>query len=443
MNLAQLRAKLNETRDAARAILTASEEGNGRDLTSEESTAFEGHMAEIERLEASIARIVRLDDADTRAAAVKPAAARGVAPAAAGSAPRSGGDPAVREFESLGHFVAAVRFNPNDSRLAAQWNDDVNQAGVDFDPISGEMRMDTGATGGFAIPPQFREKLLEIDVPGTVPIRSGAMIIGPDGDAPDAGMTMPSLDQTGNAAGHQFGGVTVSWIAEGAQKPLTDLKLSQVTVDTYEAAGYIIVTDKLLRNWKGADPMIRKQFRNALLEAGSYANLRGDGTGKPTGIIGHASTIVVQRTTANMVKYVDLVAMVAKHRLGGKSFWLMPQSALPQIMTLQDPSGRYIYVANAHDGFDGLLLGYPIKWNPTSPALGTSGDVMLIDPAYYIIKDGSGPFIAASEHVLFTTNKTVIKAFWNEGGKPQLTAPIYDAGGYQISPFVQLGPPAA
>ena len=80
-----------------------------------------------------------------------------------------------------------------------------------------------------------------------------------------------------------------------------------------------------------------------------------------------------------------------------------------------------------------------MKWSPLSPALGSVGDVALIDAEHYLIKDGSGPFVAASEHVLFTQNKTVIKAFWNVGGKPWLTAPHYDEGGYQTSPFVVLG----
>lgn len=453
MTLAQLRAAALAERTAARALLAAAQGDNGRTLTVEETAAFDAHMEAVAAAEANIARIVALDESEARAAQPVPAAARGASPQIV----RAGGEVAVREFESLGHMVAAVRFNPNDSRLqfdqnaGAQANAamegmsmEQRAAHMGVDPVMyAEMRMDNGAAGGFAIPPQFRAQLLELPTYSEAPIRAGAMVIDADPNSPDAGITMPAIDQSGNAAGHVFGGITVGWVAEGGQKPLTDMLLKDVTVDTHEAAGYMVVTDKLLRNWQGADATLRRQFRAALLQSGEYAFLRGDGVTKPKGIIGDPATMVVARQTALKVTYTDLVNMVARLlNMAAGAFWLMPQAVLPQIANLKDEAGNLIWQANARDGFAGTLLGYPVKWSPFNPALGTSGDVMLIDPAHYIIKDGSGPFIAASEHVLFTQNKTVIKAFWNVGGQPWLTAPHRDEGGYEVSPFVQLGPVA-
>ena len=448
MNLEQLRARIKAAREEARALLASASPETG--MTAEQTTAFEALMAEVDTLEANVAAITRLDEADARAAVIVPAAARGGQP----QAPiRAGGDPAVRSFENLGQFMAAVRFAPNDPRLSSLYSEDAGaqaegnmtreqraaMLGVTTDALA-ELRMDTGSAGGFAIPPDFRSQLMELPVYGEAPIRAGATVIGADPAHPDAGVTMPALDQSGNGVGHVFGGVTVGWVNEGGQKPLTDLALKEVTVDTHEVAGYMIVTDKLLRNWNGADPLIRKQFRAALLQSGEYAFLRGDGVGKPTGIIGHPGTYVVPRTAAGQVTYRDLLAMVARQlTIGGSAFWQMPRSVLPQIALLKDDLGNFIWKESARDGFAGTLLGYPVKWSPLSPALGQVGDVALIDAEHYLIKDGSGPFVAASEHVLFTQNKTVIKAFWNVGGKPWLTAPHYDQSGYQTSPFVVLG----
>lgn len=440
MNLAQLRAAALARREEARALLVAATADGGRDLNETETAAFDSAMADVTRIEANIARVTSLDAADARASTILPAAARGQGPS---DVVHAQGEPAKREFENLGHFMRAVRFNPNDERLADLYNDEAGAAAAaSMTPEQrAEMRMDVGASGGFAIPPAFRETLLEITLPGESPIRSGATVIAPDAAHPDAGITMPVIDQTGTADGHQFGGVTVGWVEEGGQKPLTDMELGQVTVETHEVAGYMIVTDKLLRNWQGADPLIRRQFRNAMLQSGEYAFLRGNGTGKPQGIIGHGSTIIVNRETVGTVTIRDLVSMVAR-LIGTDGVWLMPKSVLPAIAMLKDDNGNFIWLANARDGFAGTLLGFPVKWSAISPALGTSGDIMLVDASYYLIKDGSGPFVAASEHVLFTQNKTVIKAFWNVGGKPWLTAPHADAGGYLLSPFVQLGPKA-
>ena len=76
------------------------------------------------------------------------------------------------------------------------------------------------------------------------------------------------------------------------------------------------------------------------------------------------------------------------------------------------------------------------------PQLGARGDLALVDLSYYLIKDGSGPFIASSEHVHFTTNKTVIKAFWNVDGAPWLNTPIVQENGDTQSPFVVLDVPS-
>ena len=47
----------------------------------------------------------------------------------------------------------------------------------------------------------------------------------PAGSPPDAGITMPALDQSGTNPGNVFGGMTFSWIEEGGEKPETDAEL--------------------------------------------------------------------------------------------------------------------------------------------------------------------------------------------------------------------------
>jgi HK97 family phage major capsid protein len=88
----------------------------------------------------------------------------------------------------------------------------------------------------------------------------------------------------------------------------------------------------------------------------------------------------------------------------------------------------------------GTLMGIPVLINERSVALGTLGDIMLVDLSYYLIKDGSGPFVATSPHVHFTTNRTVIKIFWNVDGQPWLSGPIPLEGtpANTVSPFIVL-----
>jgi HK97 family phage major capsid protein len=116
---------------------------------------------------------------------------------------------------------------------------------------------------------------------------------------------------------------------------------------------------------------------------------------------------------------------------------------MPEISTMTDGNGRYIFInGDASKGIPATLSGYPLKYTCKTPVLGTMGDLMLVDLRYYLVKDGSGPFVAASEHVHFVNNKTVIKCFWNVDGKGWLASPLtLEDGVTKVSPFVVLDVP--
>ncbi len=444
--LKALREKRAAAVAAMRAIIDAAAAAGRDDLNAEEQAAYDAKKAEADNATTAISRLEELTAAEASLAEVIPAAARnqGTEPAAgagAGAGARHApGDPAVKEFESFGQFLSAVRFNPNDQRLATLFDGSVG-AGASEDGVRAEMRMDTGEQGGFMVPAQFRSTLLKID-PQTSLVRSRATVI-PAGTPPDASITIPALDQDGGTPGAMFGGVEVQWIAEGQEKPATDAKLKEIKLEPHEVAGTITVTDKLLRNWQAAGPFLENLLRGAVTQSEDYAFTQGDGVGKPYGARNSSAAYHVNRTTAGAVTYLDLVFMVARILMrGGSPVWSMSQSVMPSLFTLQDPDGRYIFVPGAASGIGATLLGYPIIWNNRQPGVGTEGDVMLSDFSYYLIKDGSGPFVASSEHVLFKQNKTVIKIFWNVDGAPWLAEPFQEENGYEVSPFVVLDDPA-
>ncbi|HET7255571.1 MAG TPA: phage major capsid protein [Xanthobacteraceae bacterium] len=414
-----------------RGIIDAAE-GEDRDLTAEEQSTYDAKKAELDALDKRIARFTSVSEAEAAGATVVPAAARSAAP---GAPP---GPHAATEFANLGEFMHAVRFNRDDARL--NWVE--NAAAPEGGEIGAEMRMDNDTQGGFMIPPQLRSTILSV-APQDALVRPRANVI-PAGSPPDAGITMPALDQSGANPSNMFGGVEVQWIGEGEEKPETDAALKSVTLTPHEVAGTITVTDKLLRNWQAASSFLENLLRGAVNQAEDYAFLRGTGVNQPLGVLNAGATKYINRAVANQVAYADLVDMVARllMRGGTSPVWSIPQAALPQLAKMTDPEGHYIWVPNARDGFAGTLLGYPVRWNNRAPLLGSKGDIILADWSYYLIKDGSGPFVAASEHVKFTQNKTVVKIFWNVDGAPWLQAPIKEENGWEVSPFVGLDVPA-
>jgi HK97 family phage major capsid protein len=432
--LAALRQRRVDIHDKMAAIINTAETED-RDLSDEEAAEFDKLKAEKGALDK---RIERGDDLEASTALldrVVPAASRN------GGIERAGGPEAAREFESFADFLSAVRFRPNDPRLAYTDNP------AAFDPATGELRaefrVDNGPSGGFMIPNQLRDTIMRVD-PQDALVRPRAEVI-PAGDPPDSSVTMGALDQTGSNPGNMFGGMTMTWIGEGDDKPETDAKLREITLTPHEIAGTAVITDKMLRNWQASRTFIESLMRGAVNAAEDYAFLRGSGTAQPLGVVNAGATKWINRATANHVAYADLVGMVARLLMRGNAqtaVWSIPQAAMVDITTMTDPEGHYIWQPNARDGMAGTLLGYPVRWNNRAPALGSKGDIILADWSYYLIKDGSGPYVAMSEHVLFRQNKTVFKVFWNVDGSPWLTAPIKEENGYDVSPFVGLDVPA-
>ena len=347
-------------------------------------------------------------------------------------------------FKNFGEFLHAVRYGDSKGRLANMGANDgggiaVPEAFRDQLLIrpKNEWSAGVGSEGGIMIPGQMRTDILMAQPEMSI-VRPRATVIEP-GDPPDAEVTIPALNQGSNGV---FGGVQVYWIGEGDTKPETDGKLQEIKLTPQEVAAHTIVTDKLLRNWTAASTFISTILRKAIVNAEDVAFLRGNGVAKPMGVINSSGAIIVARGTANQINYADVVSMMAAlmQESVSNAVWIISQSAMPEIITLQDALGNYIFIqGDATKGIPATLCGIPVKFTGKTVALGAKGDIMLVDLTYYLIKDGSGPFVAASEHVLFRQNKTVIKIFWNTDGQGWVKDPLLlEDGTTTVSPFVIL-----
>ncbi|MCJ8015234.1 phage major capsid protein [Paenibacillus sp. KQZ6P-2] len=405
-NLIELRKKLAAKKDEMRALITTAQTEK-RGFTEEEESKFSGMENEARAMEDEI----KLEER-----------AQQLAMSSAGTKRTPDDLQHESEFRSFGDMIKTYRENPHDERLKEYR----------------EMAMSNNTTGGIFVPPQFSAQLFEV-TPETAIVRPRALVIPADENSPDASITFPALDQ--GAGSNMYGGVEVNWIGEGDDKPETSAKFKDLNLTPHEVAGHIVVTDKLLRNSSAINTIVTRLFRGAISAAEDDAFLYGNGVSKPTGAINSPASVTLPRKTAGTITYIDIVGMLAKAKLGGDLVWSASQSILPQLLTMKDEAGNLIFQPNIANRMTGTLLGYPIRFSENSPILGEASDLVLTDYGYYVIKDGAGIFIQASEHPLFKQNKTIIKAFWNVDGKPWLNGPLKLKNGYEVSPFVKLGIP--
>jgi HK97 family phage major capsid protein len=410
--LNELRDKLAKSLERMSALLDTAD-AEKRNLTEAEEKEYGDIDADVPKIKAEIARREKLEaeKAEAGKAVRSPKIYRG----------KEKNDP--KEFCNLGEFLHSVRFNHDDPRLRDLYEERDQSMGV-------------GEAGGFMVPKQLREGLLSL-TPQQAIFRPRATII-PAGSPPDAEISMVALNQ--GAQKNMYGGVSFAWLAEGGTKPATDMALKEITLRPHEIAGHTVITDKLLRNWSAAASTIEAQFRLAMIAAEEDAFYKGTGVGQPLGLLKSPARIEIARNTANQVKWADIYGMYARLRMNSSPVWIASQTVIPYLVTIADAASMNLWMQSAAPGLPPTLMGIPVMFNERSVALGTAGDLILADLSQYLIKDGSGPFVAMSEHVYFTSNKSVIKIFWNVDGQPWLDAPIPLEGSTSntVSPFIVL-----
>lgn len=453
MTLQELLQARAAKHDEMKGMLNKAESEN-REMTAEEEARFNALDGEYDQLTNEINALQEKENRKSKLSSRdnelnKPQNNGSYRPSALGGAPVQQNKLDDGGFKNVGEFINAIRFGDSRGRLA-ELPVNQNQGGGYKLPdafatsvrpqFQNEWQMGVGEDGGFAVPEQYdTSRIWRLNAPANI-VRSRAMVL-PAGDPPDAAITFPALNQGANGA---YGGVDVTWIAEGADKPETDAKLLEITLTPQEVAATTVVTDKLLRNWSAGSTFISNLLRGAMAHAEDVAFLTGNGTGKPTGVLSAAGALSVNRTTANDVSYLDVLTMLSRLASGESAVWVANQNMMPKIATMIDDNGKIIFGSgDMSRGIPSTLLGIPIIFTGKVPGVGTKGDLSLIDFSQYLIKDGSGPFVSASEHVLFRQNKTVIKCFWNVDGKPWVPAPMALEDGTTVSPYVVLDVPKA
>lgn len=432
--IAELKMKKTELVGELRKMLDLADTEK-RNLTDEELVIYKDVDKQIDQIDKDILA-AEADEERRKKLAEKEIEMRKVVPAYKAKNPDLDDVDPEKEFKSIGEYFFA---------MARAKQDGIRDPRLDVLREKREQTMGTGATGGYALPEQFDATIRQIQAQEAI-IRPRAAVI-PAGSPPDAKLTFPSLDQT--SAQNIYGGVTVVHTGEGVTMTETTANLREVSLEPKEISAYIVVTQKLLNNWEAAGAFIIRQLSQAMMGQEDYDFMRGNGVNKALGFINCAAAITHNRATANQVAFADVYNMLARMLMrGGSYLWLASQTTIPQLAAMVDAGSHAVWLGGPGGSLSGAagplpstLMGIPMVFTDRLPALGTKGDLSLVNLSYYLIKDGSAPAAASSEHILFLSNKIVFKIVWNVDAHPWLTEPLGLEGSTSntVSPFVILG----
>lgn len=441
-DLAQLQRDRSEKLEKMRSILTRAAEEK-RDCTEGEIHEFNGLDEESRKMKDAIDREVRLLKLEQESRMIQASIPRidydnNDGQNRTGDMPGAPGEQRdTVPFMNLGEFFACIATNRNDQRL---YNYRWNPPPLQRTGAAGEKRTTmiagTGSLGGFMIPQQFWADVLSV-APQQGIIRPRATVI-PAGTPPDAELNIPALDQ--GSSSNIYGGVIVYRQGEAVSITETSAAMRQISLLPKEIKGYMRVSNKLMNNWDAASIFLQKQLRMAAVGAEDYDFYRGSGANRSLGMLNAPCRINYSRATASQIAFADVVGMFARAKLGGNLIWIASQTDIPQLANIRDTGNNNLWIMNSAVGVPQRMLGFDMAFNERAPALGTAGDLTLTDPAYYLIKDGSGPRVDVSTDFLFGSDETCFRIVWMVDGKPWLNEPIPLEGSTSdtVSPIVVL-----
>lgn len=344
------------------------------------------------------------------------------------------------KFGNFGEFLKSVHtsYQSRDARLKA-FNDKDESAGVSV-PEQKDMTGQTGSGGGYLIPVEQYTNLMGL-VQERSFVRPRATVI----PMTRRQVNIPVLDQTSTTSGqpHWFGGLRAYWTEEATTKVNSDPTFRQVTLTAWKLIMYTRASDELLDDSAvslAAFLSGQMGFAGAISWMEEWAFLNGTGAGQPLGVLNSPALLTFNRAGSGAIGYTDLTGILKRFLPNSKGLWTVSQSAMQQLLELSGPSGNASYLwGSAVNGAPNTLLGYPVQFTEKAPALGSVGDIALIDWSYYLIGDRQATTVESTKFDRWSMDETSWRAVHRVDGRPWLsTYMTFQDGSTQVSPFVAL-----
>lgn len=291
-----------------------------------------------------------------------------------------------------------------------------------------------GPSGGYLVPDVMVDELLEVARQESIFLQR-AYVIRASGV-----IRQPVIDVSlgGPETFAWFGGVKLSWQAEGGPIAETEPRLKQYTLRSLALAGITRVSNRLLAQSR-VDSSLRTLLASAIGRYLDFYCMRGTGTGQPLGILNAPALVSVSRGTASTITPADVAKMYA--RFSGNlssAVWLTHPTALPQLIAFSTGNAP-VWMPDMREGVAGTLFGLPVIVTEIAQPIGSTGDIVLADLQMYAVQLSRDIEITTSEHAYFAEDQTAYKVLTYADGQPRVAdKAVYVGTTIEASPFVAL-----
>lgn len=303
----------------------------------------------------------------------------------------------------------------------------------------------TGADGGFALQTDFTDQILESAVEQSPLLnRLDRYTCSSAANA----MRWLSADET-DVSKSVFGGVQMYWASEGATVAASKPQFRELKMDLEKMMGFAYCTDEMLTDAAFMTGFFGTAFTLAADRLLTESVISGDGVGKPLGILNSKAIITVDKEStqaAGTFLGANAIKMQARAlpRNRDRLVWLMHPDAeelLPYLSIQSGEAAKFLW--NPEGGLGNFdtqrVLNKPVLFEDSCSALGSKGDINLVDPMYYILLTKGTAKQDWSVHVEFLTDQNCFRMVYRCNGAPKIEKPLTIKNSTKTrSPFVTL-----
>ncbi len=341
-------------------------------------------------------------------------------------------------FKNFSHYLSEVKNSSKaPTETMVKWNQNYSNM---IKSTTGNTEGSTSNDAGYAVPVEYQNNIFK-----------------PFGNVPDFNaMTfqvpmntnvckIPVLKNYDRSNTNVNNGVVRAVISEGSNITQSKTNWEQITLTLAKEAVMVPVSNELLEdNNVALGTVVGEQAAYQIKKAINGGIIAGSSA--MTGIISHASTKSVTRTTYDHIKFADVLNMYAAFAHDDADYsnavWFTSPTCIADIggMTVTS-TGQAIYFppGGAANGTVATLLGRPLIVTGWCPSIANTGSLLLADMKKYVSGYKGGLTSAVSPHVFFLTDEQAFRFTMRVNGRPGLSGAItLEDGSTTTSPFVQL-----
>jgi len=202
---------------------------------------------------------------------------------------------------------------------------------------------------------------------------------------------------------------TAAWTAEEAAYNDSDDALTEVTLSAYKLTRLVKASQELMADGVfDVAAWVVSQIGRAIGIGEEAAFVNGDGSDKPTGLVGGSSLGVTATSAAAITsdEVIDLYHSLGRpYRVNGT--FVMADATAKLIRKLKDGNSQYLWQPGLAGGQPDTILGRPVVTSDNMPAAATGKkSVVFADISRYYIADRAAPTVQRLNE-LYATNGQV------------------------------------